>query len=223
MFSFLTRQILEIIVHFLYLLISFVLLLEMTSVIQKYTNMIQSIRETDTVTPIILEPTFWGRVHALNKFPIGEILKLDSNLVFSVHFYEPMTLTSRIRNKGRYAFPCAVPWYDDVEFSEDTFWDESSITALIHKAKTWAVTNGVRMFLGEFGITRDIEGAESYLKAVMKACKITGMTGFAFSFRDPDWEAMDYEFGEDLKNCSRRSENNSLMRAIVEGISSMNM
>lgn len=47
--------------------------------------MIRTIREVDQLTAIVLEPTFWGHLNALAKFPIEEV-------------YDPMNLTFRSRN-----------------------------------------------------------------------------------------------------------------------------
>ncbi|ODN01496.1 GDP-perosamine synthase [Orchesella cincta] len=195
----------------------------LSKVVQTYLEIISSIREVDALTCIILEPTFWGRLDGLFKFPVERIIQIDSNIVFSFHFYEPMMLTSRCRNKGRYTFPCSVPWYENVEFSEETYWNEDAILTKMQKAKSWADTKGVRIFLGEFGISRDIGGAADYLRAVMKACKTIGLTGMVYSFRDVEWEAMNYEFGPTFENCVKNIPINSnpLMRAITEGIADM--
>lgn len=190
------------------------------------TSIIRSIRELDQYTPIILEPTFYGQVAALSKFPIEEFLKVDSNLVISIHFYEPMTLTSRTRNKGRYSFPSSIPWYEHVEFGEETYWDEDTIFEQLQKAKMWACDKGVRLFVGEFGICRDVEGAPDYLKAVINSCKKLNITGLIFSYRDPCWEAMDYEFGQQadnfVKNKVGADEQNSLMKVLLGGFGNNN-
>lgn len=149
--------------------------------------MIHSIRQVDQLTTIVLEPTFWGSISGLEKFPIEDFLKIDSNLAMSIHFYDPMTLTSRTRNKGRYSFPSAIPWYQDIMFSEETYWDEATVFKQLEKAKMWATEKGVRIFVGEFGICRDIEGATDYLRAVINSCKNLNMSGLVFSYRDPYW------------------------------------
>lgn len=149
--------------------------------------MIHSIRQVDQLTTIVIEPTFWGRIGGLDRFPIEDFLKIDSNLVISIHFYDPMTLTSRTRNKGRHSFPSSIPWYQNINFSEETYWDEATVFEQLQKAKIWAMEKGVRIFVGEFGICREIEGAADYLKAVINSCKELNMTGLVFSYRDPCW------------------------------------
>lgn len=149
--------------------------------------MIQTIRQVDYLTTIVLEPTFWGRIGGLQKLPIENFLKIDSNLVCSVHFYDPMTLTSRKRNNGRYSFPSSVPWYQNTKLGEETYWDEAKVFEQLQLAKMWATEKGVRMFVGEFGICRDIKGAPDYLRAVINSCKQLNMTGLLFSYRDPYW------------------------------------
>lgn len=150
-------------------------------------DIIHSIRLVDPLTAIVLEPTFWGRIGGLEKFPIERFLKIDSNLVISIHFYEPMTLTFRSRNNGRYSFPSSIPWYQNVVFSEETYWDATTVFEQLQQAKLWAQENGVRIFVGEFGICREIDGAPDYLKAVIDSCKKLNMTGLIYSYRDPYW------------------------------------
>lgn len=139
------------------------------------------------MTAIIVEPTSWGRINGLEKFPIKNLQKLDPNLVISIHFYEPMTLTSRARNKGRFSFPSSIPWYQVAEFSEETYWDEATVFKQLQKASLWALEHGVHLFVGEFGICRDIDGAPDYLRAVINSCRKLKITGMLFSFRDPFW------------------------------------
>lgn len=173
-----------------------------------YQEMMLSIREVDKATPIILEPTSWGRIGAINKFPIHSLMEIDDNIVVSCHFYEPHMLTQRGKNKGRFTFPGDVPWYDSTKFQQSTLWDETKILGEIQKLKDWADTNRVKVFLGEFGISRDISGAPAYLNAIIKACRETSIHGFLFSFRDQDWDAMDYEFGSELGNHQRNLDEN---------------
>lgn len=151
------------------------------------TEVIHSIRQVDQLTAIVVEPTFWGSVGGLVKFPIEDFLKVDKNLVVSVHFYDPMTITFRSRNKGRYSFPSSVPWYQDISNSEETYWDEATVFEQLQKAKLWATEKGVRLFVGEFGICREIGGAAEYLSAVINSCHKLNMTGLLFSYRDPNW------------------------------------
>ncbi|KAG4074967.1 hypothetical protein HA402_014546 [Bradysia odoriphaga] len=196
----------------------------LTAFIHNTTEIIDSIREVDQFTAIVLEPTFWGSIRGLSKFPIEDFLKLESNLVVSVHFYDPMTLTFRLKNKGRYAFPSSLPWYEDIPYSEETYWDEATVFEQFQKAKLWATEKGVRLFVGEFGICREINGAAEYLRAVINSCHKLNMTGLLFSYRDPNWDAMDYEFGTNSKNfqrtkmCPTAGQDNPLIGVILEGM-----
>lgn len=154
---------------------------------RRINEIIHSIRQVDQFTTIVLEPTFWGSVGGLVKFPIEDFLKVDANLIVSVHFYDPMTLTFRSRNNGRYSFPSAVPWYQNIPYSEETYWDKTTVFEQLQKAKLWAMEKGVRLFVGEFGICREIEGAAEYLSAVIDSCHKLHVTGLLFSYRDPNW------------------------------------
>ena len=74
------------------------------------------------------------------------------------------------------------------------------------------------MFVGEFGISRDVIGADAYLKAVAGACQRRKLSACLYAFRDPDWEAMDYELGDDASNQHARciDRANKLYGAIKE-------
>lgn len=177
--------------------------------------MIKAIREVDQLTPIIIEPSFWGHLDALDKLEIHSASDVDPMLVVSFHFYEPRLLVRRNENQGRFQFPGEVPIYE-AKYSEKIMWDDEKIKSKISKAVEWATERNIKIFLGEFGISRDTIGADKYLQSVTNACKQFGISATLYSYRDQDWDAMNYELGSDT-SIGRRvvplSENN-LMKTI---------
>lgn len=181
-----------------------------------YKTLIQGIRKVDSVTPIVIEPSFWGRCYALDKLPIHELKALDSNLLVSFHFYEPMILTQRCRNKGQFKFPGKVPIYENSSGSEELLVDEKFIRNRFEEVRQWGEDNAVKVVLGEFGICRNIKGAEDYMGAGLKMCRDAGISAYIFSFRDHEWDAMNFELGPDP--CNSEPIDNNIMSEIVKYI-----
>ncbi|CAG2114853.1 unnamed protein product, partial [Medioppia subpectinata] len=74
--------------------------------------------------------------------------------------------------------------------------------------------------LGEFGISREVSGAHQYLDSIMKTCKTYAISSFIYSFRDEEWDSMDYELGTDVSTGTLKQElsQNILMQTIMNGI-----
>ena len=187
--------------------------------------MIKAIREVDKVTPILIEPSYWAHIHTLSKLPIDRLLEIDSNILVSFHFYEPQVMTFRDKNKNRFSFPSEIPVYPEIEYSEVITIDDKFIRDKFTDAMEWSNKNNVQLVLGEFGISRDIVGAQHYLNSIMKTSAEFGISSFIYSFRDETWDSMDYELGEDFKTGIIRKEldNNVLMQTILNGIKDCNL
>jgi hypothetical protein len=171
----------------------------------------------DPWTPIIIQPTEWGRIPALGHL---EALKgeewWDDRVIVSVHFYEPQVLTNRRKNAGRFSYPGPVPRYPNAARPETVDVNDAYITGMLEEARDWAGRVGVRLCVGEFGCARDVAGAGAYLAAVVGACRQLGIPHFAYAFREKVWNVMNYELGPSLENhqpLPRRS--NPLIQAIL--------
>src|SRR5687768_9639713 len=116
-----------------------------------YVELIPAVREHDSATPIVIEPSFWGHLDALRLLPIQAFLKYDQNLVVSFHFYEPRFITQRTKNGGRFKFPGDVPVFDNVKYPDTIHWDAAQIKTQLSRACEWAKQQNVTVFLGEFG------------------------------------------------------------------------
>lgn len=187
-------------------------------ILSQYSAMIKAIRSVDEFTPIIIEPTFWGMAHSLEVLSTeGKAFLDEFKPIVSVHFYEPLLLIRRRANQGRYAFPGKVPIYNN-RYSETILWNDAKIKRRIDYIYKWSQINQVKVIVGEVGISRDIDGAEAYFKAFFDACQANKMSCFVYAFRDPDWEAMDYEFGNVATNYSNRCQNGPVMNVIKDAI-----
>jgi endoglucanase len=77
-----------------------------------YERTIQAIRIWDSVTPIILESTYWASARTLSFLRTYD----DASIVYSFHMYAPPVYTIRWLNAGRFAYPGPVPnWPDSVQ------------------------------------------------------------------------------------------------------------
>lgn len=87
-------------------------------------------------------------------------------------------------------------------------------------ANAWAEKHGVKLVVGEVGISRDVVGADKYLSHTLKMATKRGMSSFVYSFRDREWDSMDYELGM-VSNSGiirKKLSENNLMQVIIERI-----
>jgi glycosyltransferase involved in cell wall biosynthesis len=162
-----------------------------------YTGAIQEIEKNDQVTPIILESGYWASPRMFKHLTPHQ----NERIIYSFHFYAPRALTSRRANKGRFAYPGTAPLGPNPGRSEERFWDKEALRNILLEVKIWQVEHGVpneRIYVGEFGICRDVPGAKQYLADLIDIFREFGWSWTVFSFRDEEWDAMNYELGPDV-------------------------
>lgn len=156
-----------------------------------YRRIVAAIREVDRSTPILLESSAYADAAAMGLLePLD-----DPHVLYSFHFYEPWSYTTRRVNKGRYAYPDRMPrgWNAGTER-----WPRNRIPGMFDPVARWAAANGVpanRIVLGEFGCSRRVEGVAAYLSDVIDAANARGWHWAFYSFREDTWSDMDYELG----------------------------
>uniref|UniRef100_A0A914Q996 Glycosyltransferase 2-like domain-containing protein n=1 Tax=Panagrolaimus davidi TaxID=227884 RepID=A0A914Q996_9BILA len=138
-------------------------------------------------------------------YEIRGCTKMDDSEHFIDHVKLIKALTWRSHNKGRYTFPGDVPIYENLNHPENIHWSPEFIDKEIKFINKWTSSTGIPVFIGEFGITREVKGAELYLKAISNSCKRYNISACLYAYRDPDWEAMDYELGVNASNYFERS------------------
>ena len=107
---------------------------------------------------------------------------------------------------------------------QPTFQHCFALIRKLEKASAWARKHQVKLMAGEIGISRDVVGADKYLDHVIKTMIKFDISSFVYSFRDTEWDSMDYELGIASSSGIIRqnlSENN-LMRIIIKNIESCN-
>ncbi|CAG2172943.1 unnamed protein product, partial [Oppiella nova] len=148
----------------------------LSELMSRYIQMIESIRLVDKITPIIIESSYWATVDAIPKLSIENLLTIDTNILVSFHFYEPMLLTQRQRNKNRFAYPSQLPDYENIKYPQMIEINDNYIADKFLTAIQWSQKFNIRLVLGEFGISREVLGADL----------------------DEDWDSMDYELGDNI-------------------------
>ena len=164
----------------------------------------QAIRGHDDNVVIILAPLSFASPRAMKCLsPIP-----DSNVAYSFHMYAPPNLTLRSSIDSQCSYPGSVRRWPNcknelIDVTFDFIYD--LLKENVHK---WQVENSVpsnRILVGEFGISREVKGAEVYLKDLLKIFTEFGWSWLLFSFRDDEWDALDYELGPDINNMLYRS------------------
>mmetsp|Transcript_22531 Transcript_22531/g.31374 ORF Transcript_22531/g.31374 Transcript_22531/m.31374 type:complete len:735 (-) Transcript_22531:1831-4035(-) len=176
-----------------------------------YDDCIQAIRKHDKETPIIVESSYWAHPSTL---PYLKIFK-DSRVVYSFHFYLPTMLTSRRKNNGFCQYPGKIPKWKALH-SETAEWNKATIETVLKPIYEWQQQHGTRIFVGEFGISRDVKGASEYLSDLVAQFRTFGWSWCAYAFREEGWDAMDYELGTDATNMLNRDPNNELFQVLQQ-------
>jgi hypothetical protein len=102
---------------------------------------------------------------------------------------------ARKANKGRYAYPDAMPAYWNGPAEE---WGRDVLGRKMDPVAEWAARHGVppnRIVVAEFGCDRGAPGAREYLEDVVTALNGRGWHWAFYSFREDVWDRMDYEVG----------------------------
>ena len=168
-----------------------------------YSDVVKEIREYDKETMIILESTYWSSPEA---FPFIQPVD-DLHIVYSFHLYHPQVLTHRSKNTGRFKYPGEVPRWPGTWGGDKTFWNKDMLSSYLQPVTDFQNKFGInskRILVGEFGISREITGAKQYLSDLMAIFKERGWSWCLYSFREPEWDSMDYELGSDIANMLHR-------------------
>lgn len=165
-----------------------------------YARSLKAIRAVDKETMVIVESHFWASPRTVPFITPFD----DPRVVYSFHFYAPSLYTFRHENHGQFSYPGRVPkWKRDPWTDAWPVWNEHKIREVIEPVVKWQKENSIHpsmIFVGEFGVTREVPGALQYLLDVMNIWEENGWSWCLFSFRDNEWDAMDYELGESKIN-----------------------
>jgi glycosyltransferase involved in cell wall biosynthesis len=164
-----------------------------------YQKTIGAIREWDSETRIILESTYWASPRTLQFLQTYD----DPGIVYSFHMYAPPAYTIRGLNRSRFAYPGLVKNWPDSTWGDSIFWDKETIRTFLGEVKDWQTKHAIadqNIFVGECGVCREVAGAQRYLFDVLDILAEFRWSWAVFAFRDAEWDAMNYELGNELQN-----------------------
>jgi hypothetical protein len=154
--------------------------------------LIAAVRESDALTPIMVDAGFYAAADAFNYWPapLG-----DERLLYAYHMYEPWAVTSapnmKLDEPRRY--PGMAPFA-----AGEVHWDAARVAAYLQQPVDWARAHGVprnRLVAAEFGCMRRWPDCPRYLEDVLTALDADGVHWAFYSFREA-WDGMDYELGD---------------------------
>jgi endoglucanase len=171
-----------------------------------YRKVIKAIRQVDRDTPIVLDAGFYATPWGMMMFDPSVIG--DPNVIYSFHMYEPGAFIGSGNDDGQFRYPGLIPTGElDVEGRPDSeapyapmrAWNTDAVRAFLAPVTEWQEKHGIpssRIFVGEFGVRREHEGAGAYLSDLIDVFEEKGWHWAFYAFReDTGFQQMDYELG----------------------------
>jgi hypothetical protein len=157
-----------------------------------YNKIIQSIRQIDGDTPIMVESGFYAQPSAYCEFPDK---LMDDKVLYSVHMYEPYDFTSNKNFAGgaRYSYPGNIPFGDGT-----ILWNRATILEYFKPFENWTQNHGIpmnRIVVSEFGCMRRNPGAANYLDDLVAMFEDKKYHWAFYAYREDGWDGYDYEIG----------------------------
>ena len=167
-----------------------------------YTMALTRIRSVNREIMVVLTGLWWGSpigIDSLTPLP-------DPNTAYSVHVYVPPNYI-KSRNTTL-SYPGVVRKWE--KCPNDTVDVNYSFIYKLLKDRVWRWQQkhkipSSRILVAEFGICREISGASQYLHDLVKIFSEFRWSWLVFSYRDEEWDALDYELGQDKDNMLDRS------------------
>ena len=173
---------------------------------------IKEIRKHDKNTMVVVKGTWYASPRAI------QILKPlpDNYVAYAFHMYAPtfFTLPASSAVGATYSYPGSVSRGGNFKSTKVEL-NRQSLSELLHSTvRQWQLQYGVpsnRILVAEFGICRTVSGAKQYLTDLIEIFQGFGWSWLLFSFRDEEWDALDYELGTDSMNMLTRSPSDLFM------------
>jgi endoglucanase len=136
-------------------------------------KMLTSVRKSNPARPVIVGPSNWNGIWALDKLQ----LPIDRNLIVTVHFYDPFEFThqgaSFVKDANKWK---GRKWPQSAD-------EETKIQKSFDQAAAWAKKHDRPVFLGEFGSYQeaDMDSRARWTRFVVREAE---KRGFSWSY----WE-----------------------------------
>lgn len=109
--------------------------------------------------------------------------------------YEPYDFTTPRINNGQFSYPGEVFIKD---LKEIQYLDKTYLEEFLSRISTWGKKNNIasnRILVGEFGISREVKGAEYYMKDLIAIFNKNSWHWLFYSFQEDSWHSWDYQLG----------------------------
>ena len=179
-----------------------------------YKIALEEIRKHDKDTMVIIKSTWFASPKTIDMLmPLP-----DLNIVYSIHVYVPPQLTFPRKFKCfqdlTISYPGPVPkWKRYIQ--EQVVIDFQHLYNLLSETVCkWQLKHNIpsnRILVAEFGICREVPGSQQYLTDLVRIFTEFKWSWLLFSFRDEEWDAMDYELGTNTDNMLERTANELLL------------
>lgn len=150
-----------------------------------YNVIVDSIRQVDDETPIILDSSAYSDPKTFEKLQIID----DEKVIYSFHMYEPYKYTNKRLNNGVFEYPDQI---------DGAYWDKRALEDYMSSVVKFQIKNNVpsnRILVGEFGCYRMSRGIENYFKDLTEIFNANSWHYAFYAFREDIWDGMDYELG----------------------------
>ncbi|HEV7282528.1 MAG TPA: glycoside hydrolase family 5 protein [Pirellulaceae bacterium] len=131
------------------------------------------VRKTNPTRPVIVGPSQWNSVRAIDKLELPE----DDNLIVTIHYYEPFHFTHQ-----------GASWAEGSDKWKGTTWtgkpeEKAAVHETFEKAAAWGKAHDKPIFLGEFGAysAADMDSRAEWTRFVVDEAE---RLGFSFAY----WE-----------------------------------
>ena len=179
-----------------------------------YTVALKEIRKCDKDTMVIIKSTWFASPRTIDMLtPLP-----DSNVVYSIHVYMPPQLTFPRKFKCfqnlQLSYPGPVPKWRNYIHEQVVIDNQYLDNLLSETVRKWQLKYNIpsnRILVAEFGICREVPGGQQYLTDLVQIFKKFQWNWLLFSFRDEEWDAMDYELGTSIDNMLERTANELLL------------
>ena len=169
------------------------------------------VRKYDKHMPIIVKSTWFAFPKTFKMLrPIP-----DDNVMYSFHMYVPPHLTlHRNFHSQPPSYPGPVSCW--ISYPEETVevTPEYLNQLLQSTVYSWQHEHQIpsyRILVAEFGICRETKGSQQYLSDLVLMFEKFGWSWLLFSFRDEEWDALDYELGPIKENMLNRTASELFM------------
>ena len=179
-----------------------------------YKIALEEIRKYDKDTMVIVKSTWFANPRAIDML----IPLPDPNVVYSFHVYIPPQLTFPRKFKCfenlSLSYPGPVPKWKKFIHEKVVIDFQYLYNSLSETVCNWQLKHNIpsnRILVAEFGICREVPGSQQYLTDLVKIFTEFRWSWILFSFRDEEWDAMDYELGRNIDNMLERVPNSLLL------------